>query len=43
VFGQNRLDRRYVNAGVNVEDGFALSDAYFGPPRTYGIEIRRSF
>jgi iron complex outermembrane recepter protein len=43
VFGENLLDRRYVNGGLNFEDGFALSDAYFGPPRLYGIEIRREF
>ena len=42
-FGENLLDRRYVASGINFEDGFALSDAYYGPPRMYGMEIRRSF
>jgi iron complex outermembrane recepter protein len=43
LFGENLLDRRYVGSGVNFEDGFALSDAYYGPPRMYGLEIRRTF
>ncbi len=43
IFGENLLDRRYVNSGINFERGFASSFAYFGAPRMYGIEIRRSF
>jgi len=43
LFGDNLLDRRYLNGGLSFEDGFALSDAYFGTPRTYGVEIRRRF
>jgi len=43
LFGENLLDRRYVGSGLNLEDGFALSAAYYGPPRMYGAEIRRSF
>jgi iron complex outermembrane receptor protein len=43
IFGENLLNRRYVNSGINFEDGFAASFAFFGPPRMYGLEIRRSF
>ena len=43
LFGENLLDRRYLNGGINFEDGFALSDAYYGAPRTYGVQIRREF
>jgi len=43
VFGDNLLNRRYLNGGISFEDGFALSDAYYGAPRTYGIEVRRRF
>jgi iron complex outermembrane receptor protein len=43
LFGENLLDRRYVNSGINFERGFALSLAYFGAPRMYGLEVRRSF
>jgi len=43
IFGENLLDRRYVNSGINFERGFATSFAYFGAPRMYGVEIRRSF
>jgi iron complex outermembrane recepter protein len=43
LFGENLLDRRFINSGINFEDGFAVSLAYYGAPRMYGIEIRRSF
>ena len=43
LFGDNLLDRRYLNGGISFEDGFALSDAYYGAPRTYGLEVRRRF
>jgi iron complex outermembrane recepter protein len=43
VFGDNLLNRRYINGAISFEDGFALSTASFGPPRTYGVEIRRRF
>ena len=43
VFGDNLLDRRYLNGGASFEDGFALGNAYFGAPRTYGVEVRRRF
>jgi len=40
---ENALDRRYLNDGVNFEDGFASSLAFYGAPRTFGLEIRRRF
>jgi iron complex outermembrane receptor protein len=43
VFGENLLNRRYVSSGIGFEDGFLAGFAYFGPPRMYGVEIRRSF
>jgi len=43
LWGDNLLDREYLNDGLNFEDGFASSLAYFGPPRMYGFEIRRKF
>jgi len=43
LFGSNLLDRRYINDAISFDDGFAVTDIYFGPPRMYGIEIRRSF
>jgi iron complex outermembrane receptor protein len=43
LFADNLLDRRYIDSGVNFETGFAFSTAHYGPPRMYGMEIRRSF
>jgi outer membrane receptor protein involved in Fe transport len=43
LFGENLLNRRYVSSGIGFEDGFLAGFAYFGPPRMYGVEIRRSF
>ena len=43
VFGDNLLGRRYLNGGISFEDGFAIGNAFYGPPRTYGLEIRRRF
>jgi iron complex outermembrane recepter protein len=43
VFGDNLLDRRYLNGGISFEDGFAIGNGFYGPPRSYGLEIRRRF
>ena len=43
LFGENLLNRRYLNSGINFEDGFAVSICYYGAPRMYGLEVRRSF
>jgi iron complex outermembrane receptor protein len=43
LFGENLLNRRFINSGINFEDGFAVSLGYYGAPRFYGVEIRRQF
>ena len=43
LWGENLTDQRYLNDGINFEDGFAASIAYFGPPRMFGLEVRRRF
>jgi len=43
LWGENLTDQRYLNDGINFEDGFAASLAFFGPPRMFGVEIRRRF
>jgi iron complex outermembrane receptor protein len=41
--GQNLLDRRYLNDGNNFESGAASSVAHYGVPRTWTLEVRRTF
>jgi iron complex outermembrane recepter protein len=43
LWGENLLDRRYLNDGLNFEDGFSASLGYYAAPRMYGIEVRRKF
>ena len=43
LWGKNLTDRRYINNSLDFTDGFALVDLYFGAPRTFGIELRRSY
>jgi iron complex outermembrane receptor protein len=43
LFGENLLNRRYLNSGISFEDGFAVGLGYYGAPRMYGLEVRRSF
>jgi iron complex outermembrane receptor protein len=43
AFGTNLLDRRYFNAGFSSADSFGFGVRFFGPPRFYGMELRRSF
>jgi iron complex outermembrane recepter protein len=42
-WGENLTDQRYINDGINFEDGFAVSTSYFGAPRMFGMEVRRRF
>ena len=32
-----------MNNALDFTDGFALLGVYFGAPRMYGLEVRRSF
>lgn len=43
LWGTNLLDRRYLSGVTNFNDGFAVTDQYYAPPRMYGIEISRRF
>lgn len=43
LWGKNLFDRRYINNALDFTDGFALVDVYYGAPRTFGIELRRSY
>jgi outer membrane receptor protein involved in Fe transport len=43
VFGNNLLNREYFTNGVNLGDSLGIAYRFFNDPRTYGIEIRRSF
>jgi iron complex outermembrane receptor protein len=43
AFGTNLLDRRYFYSGFSSEDTFGFGVRFFGPPRFYGLEVRRSF
>ena len=43
LWGTNLLDRAYSDAAISFDDGFALADIFYAPPRLYGIEIIRDF
>jgi iron complex outermembrane receptor protein len=43
AYGTNLLDRRYFYSGFSTEDTFGFGVRFFGPPRFYGMELRRSF
>jgi iron complex outermembrane receptor protein len=43
VFGRNLLDRTYVSDSLGFRDSFGHGIRYFSEPRSYGLEIRRSF
>jgi iron complex outermembrane receptor protein len=43
LWGRNLLDRRYLNGALDFTDGFAVTAVYFGAPRSFGLELRRSF
>ncbi len=43
VFGKNLTDREYLVSGVDFSASFGNQIRFVGPPRTYGIELRRRF
>jgi len=43
LFGKNLLDREYLVSGVDFSNTFGNVQRFVGPPRTYGVEIRRRF
>jgi iron complex outermembrane recepter protein len=43
VFGSNLLDREYVVNGINLGASFGSAVLLYNAPRTYGLELRRSF
>jgi iron complex outermembrane recepter protein len=43
VFGKNLLDREYLVSGVDFTATFGQVSRFVGPPRTYGLEVRRRF
>ena len=42
-FGRNLLDRRYIVGALDLRQVTGTNQAFFAPPRTYGIEIIRRF
>jgi iron complex outermembrane receptor protein len=42
-FGRNLLDRRYIAGALDLSAITGTNQAFFAPPRTYGIEIIRTF
>jgi len=43
VFGRNLFDKHYMNDGIEFADSLSLGLAFFGAPRTVGVEINRKF
>jgi iron complex outermembrane receptor protein len=43
LFGKNLTDREYLVSGVDFSASFGNQIRFVGPPRTYGIELRRRF
>jgi len=43
LFGDNLFDREYVTNGINLGASFGNALLLYNEPRTYGIEVRRSF
>ena len=41
VWGRNLADTRYRTYGVNIAGNFAAAE--YGDPRTFGVEVRKSF
>lgn len=42
IFGKNLLDKRYLNAAVNLQSR-GYNGGYTGDPRTFGVQVRKSF
>jgi len=43
LFGRNLLDREYLVGGVDFSATFGQATRFVGPPRLYGLEIRRRY
>jgi iron complex outermembrane receptor protein len=43
LFGKNLFDREYLVSGVDFSATFGQASRITGPPRTYGLEVRRRF
>jgi outer membrane receptor protein involved in Fe transport len=43
LFGRNLLDRRYIAGALDLRSITGTNQAFFAPPRTYGVEIIRTF
>ncbi len=43
VFGRNLTDREYLISGVDFGNTFGSALRFVGPPRTYGVELKRRF
>jgi len=43
LFGTNLLDRSFINNGIDASDSLGVVSIFRGPPRRYGIELRRAF
>jgi iron complex outermembrane recepter protein len=42
-FGSNLLDREYINNGIDATIPAGRGIVFFGPPRRYGLELKRDF
>jgi outer membrane receptor protein involved in Fe transport len=43
LFADDLLNRQYVVAGTDLSDTFGNALRNYGPPRTFGFEVRRRF
>jgi outer membrane receptor protein involved in Fe transport len=43
LFGSNLLDRTYIQNGIDATDTAGRGVVFFGPPRRYGVEVKRDF
>jgi iron complex outermembrane receptor protein len=43
LFGSNLLNRVYFTNGFDASDSVGVAVRFLGPPRRYGIEVKRAF
>jgi iron complex outermembrane recepter protein len=43
LWGNNLLGREYLENGINFGSSFGNAVLYYNDPRTYGVEVRRTF
>lgn len=43
VFGKNLLDKTYADGGLAIEAGLGVNVLNIAPPRTYGVELTKTF